>query len=511
MKKLLLYVGLFASTVSFAQDALDTSFGGDGIVTLDFGGNDIGYALLIQPDGKMLVAGQAGIGPALTSDIAIARFNTDGTLDPVWGGDGTVTLDLGVNYSDFSFALARQPDSKIVVGGCGYFDSGYKFAVLRYRADGSLDPAFSDDGIFITDFGGADDWVRGIYVMPDGKIVASGYRNDGLKHNFALIRLTPEGDLDDTFGDGGKVYTVFPTNRHDQSYALAVQPDGKMILVGYSYVGTTADYQIAMARYNTDGTLDVTFDGDGMVLTPVPLIQGEAYAAQLQPDGKIVVAGYSYTDWKTDIALLRFNSDGSLDTGFGVDGLVTTDINADRDDHAYAVHVLDDGRILVAGNRWNGYDWDVAVLRYLADGTLDNTFSGNGSLTTAIGGDADAANAIQVQADGKIVIAGYSDNGPNNDFAIVRYMADGGSNVDVEELANVPLFTLTPNPASDKLTINCISSGMVMIADMQGRQLLSTDVSAGSNTIDITSLPSGNYIITWMDDQKRYSLPCVKQ
>jgi len=511
MKRILLSCIIFSGFIASAQDALDPSFGGDGIVTLDFGGNDIAYAVLIQPDGKILAAGQAGIGPALTTDIAIARYNTDGTLDPVWGGDGTVTLDLGVDYSDFSFALARQPDSKIVVAGCGFFDSGYKFAVLRYRADGSLDPAFSDDGIFITDFGGMDDWARAVYVMPDGKIVASGYRNDGLKHNFAIIRLTPEGDLDPTFGDGGKVYTVFPVNRHDQSYALAVQPDGKMILAGYSYVGTTADYQFALARYNEDGSLDDTFGDAGLVLTPVPMIQGESYAMELQPDGKILVSGFSYTDWKTDIAIIRFNSDGSVDTEFGTDGLVKTDIATDRDDHAYAMYLLADGRFLVGGNRWNGYDWDMALLRYNADGSLDNTFSGNGMLTIAIGDDADCIQAIDVQSDGKIVVAGYSDNGPNNDFALVRFMQDGGSGVGISNQVVTANFSISPNPGCDNISINCTLSGIIDIVDMQGHVVERREVVSGDNTIDIHQLPTANYIIRWRNESAQCSLPFIKK
>ncbi|HQH86392.1 MAG TPA: tandem-95 repeat protein, partial [Anaerolineaceae bacterium] len=223
------------------------------------------------------------------------------------------------------------------------------------------------------------------------------------------------------------------------AHAVAVQADGKIVAAGYTENGSTYDF--ALARYNSDGSLDTTFSGDGLLTTDFGSDSDYACAVALQADGKIVAAGSADNGSNTDFALARYNPDGSLDITFSGDGKLTNDFGSGYD-HAQAVAVQADGKIVAAGYASNGSNDDFALARYNPDGSLDTTFSGDGLLTTAFGSGNDGADAVAVQADGKIVAAGSAYNGSNLDFALARYtVVDGGSftydpNGQFEGLAN---------------------------------------------------------------------------
>ena len=223
-----------------------------------------------------------------------------------------------------------------------------------------------------------------------------------------------DGDLDTSFSGDGKLTTAIGSG-NDSANSAVLQSDDKIVVAGSSYNGT--DYDFAVVRYNTDGSLDTTFSGDGILTTPIGSSDDVAFAVVLQGD-KIVVAGYSYNGSDYDFAVVRYNTDGSLDLSFSGDGIETTD--AGSHDQAYSV-VLQGDKIVVAGSSYNGTDYDFAVVRYNTDGSLDTTFSGDGILTTPIGSSDDVAFAVVLQGD-KIVVAGYSYNGSNDDFAVVRYL-----------------------------------------------------------------------------------------
>jgi uncharacterized delta-60 repeat protein len=191
---------------------------------------------------------------------------------------------------------------------------------------------------------------------------------------------------------------------------------------GTSYNGSNWDF--ALARYNADGSLDTSFDGDGKVTTAIGASTDVGYSVIQQADGKLVVAGYSWNGSNDDVALVRYNTDGSLDTGFDGDGKVTTAIGTGYDE-GYSVIQQADGKLVVAGTSYNGSSNDFALVRYNADGSLDASFDGDGIVTTAIGAANDYAQSVIQQADGKLVVAGYSHNGSDSDVALVRYNADG--------------------------------------------------------------------------------------
>ena len=222
------------------------------------------------------------------------------------------------------------------------------------------------------------------------------------------------GSLDDSFGSGGKVITPVGSS-NDLRNAMALQNDGKILVAGCS-LGSNQDF--AVVRYNPDGTLDTGFGNGGNVITPVGSSNDRGYALALQNDGKILVAGYSYNGSNPDFAVVRYNPDGTLDTGFGSGGKVITPVGS-SDDFGYAMALQNDGKILVAGHIIKSH-WDFAVVRYNPGGTLDTGFGSGGKVITPVGSSDDKGHAIVVQNDGKILVAGYSSNGSNYDFAVIR-------------------------------------------------------------------------------------------
>ena len=314
-----------------------------------------------------------------------------------------------------------QADGKILVAGRSHNGSDFDFALTRYNSDGSLDTSFNGDGKLTTDFGSGDDHSISISVQADGKILAAGYSFNGTNYDFALVRYNADGTLDTSFSGDGMLTTAIGATA-DIGYSVTLQADGKILVAGYSVAGLDKDF--ALVRYNTDGTLDTSFSGDGMLTTDFGSNEDIGYSVSLQADGKILVAGQSKNGAFNDFALARYNTDGSLDTSFSGDGMLTTAIGASID-VGYNVTVQPDGKILVAGYSHNGVDVDFALVRYNTDGSLDTSFSGDGKLMTDFGSGADVGYDVIVQPDGKILVSGFNANGANNDFAIARYNADG--------------------------------------------------------------------------------------
>ena len=360
--------------------------------------------------------GQSGSGvPESDTDIINITVN-EANYPPVItsNGDGIVTTPVGTG-TDSGRSITVQPDGKILVAGTSDND----FALTRYNADGSLDTSFGGgDGKVTTDVLGGSDSGFSVAVQDDGKILVAGYIHNGTDYDLALTRYNANGSLDTGFGGGDGIVTTPVGASNDYGRSISIQPDGKILVAGYTDTGGT-NYVFALTRYNTDGSLDTGFDGNGIVTTDVGTGSDYGYSITVQDDGKILVAGSS----NSDFALTRYNTDGSLDTSFGGgDGILTTDIGTGSTDSGYSVTVQDDGKIVIGGTS----NSDFALARYNTDGSLDTSFGGgDGKVTTPIGTGADYGLSVAVQADGKIVIGGYSFNGTDNDFALARYNVDG--------------------------------------------------------------------------------------
>ncbi len=392
---------------------LDSTFGGDGKVTTAVGSSsDYAESVAIQSDGKIVVAGISDIGSKY--NFAVVRYDTSGNLDSSFDGDGKVTTAIG-GGTDEAQSVAIQSDGKIVVAGISWNGSNhYDFAVVRYDTSGNLDSTFGNDGKVTTAIGSDADYAQSVAIQSDGKIVVVGSSYNGSSYDFAVVRYDTSGNLDSTFGGDGKVITDLWGERNDYAYSVAIQSDGKIVAVGV----TGGDF--ALVRYNTDGTLDTSFNFLGRVIIDLGSSHDYAQSVAIQSDGKIVAAGYSWNGSSEDFALVRCSTDGSLDNTFDGDGKVMTDIGSNGD-RAQSVAIQSDGKIVAAGiSDIGGYNYDFAVVRYDTDGSLD------GIVTTDVGSGSDLARSVAIQSDGKIIVAGKSLNGSNNDFAVVRYIGIGG-------------------------------------------------------------------------------------
>ncbi len=410
--------------------SLDTSFDGDGKRTIDFGSpNDYGNSVAVQADGRILVGGYS-YQSVTGNDFAVARLNTDGSLDTAFDGDGKATVDFGNSY-DIGNSVAVQADGRILVGGYSYqpgAGTGLDLAVVRLNADGSMDTSFDGDGERTIDFGGSDDYGQSVAVQADGRILVGGYRAyNGV--DFEVARLNADGTLDASF-DGDGEQTVDFGNTYDYGYSVAVQADGKVLVGGYSYQGPTGA-DLAVARLDTNGSLDASFDVDGKRTIDFGNTYDYGYSVAVQADGRVLVGGYSgQPGTGADFAVARLNTNGSLDTGFDGDGRVTTEFGRPSDDfiaNSGSLAVQADGKIVAVGYSFQSVTGnDFAVVRYNTDGTLDGGFGTGGTRTIDFGTPSDIGLSVAVQADGKILIGGYSNQpGTGYDFAVARLNGDG--------------------------------------------------------------------------------------
>jgi len=346
---------------------------------------------------------------------------TDGDLDNSFGTGGKVTTDIG-SGSDEGYGLVIQSDGKILMVGSSFNGTDSDFAVTRYEVDGDLDPTFGIGGKVVTDFSGQNDYARAIAIQTDGKIVVAGYTAGLDNDDFALARYTTTGGLDSGFGTGGRVITDFG-NEDNSAEALAIQQDGKIVIAGESSGPTSDDFGVA--RYNTNGTPDTSFSGDGLATTEFDGNKDEAHAVAIQIDGKIVAAGVANRDVSGDFALARYNTNGSPDTLFGTNGHLTTDF-ASGADEAYALAIQTDSMILVAGKATGAItNFDFAMVRYDANGAPDALFGTGGKVTTDFGSGKDEVYSMDLQDDGKIVLAGEATVAGDESFALARYTTGG--------------------------------------------------------------------------------------
>ncbi|MCP3996773.1 MAG: hypothetical protein GY722_17190, partial [bacterium] len=292
-----------------------------------------------------------------------------------------------------------------------------------------------------TTIGSSHAYGHSVTVQSDGKILVAGHSHDGSNWDFALARYNADGSLDATFDSDG-ILTTSLGSGDDEGYSVTVQSDGKILVAGYSHNGSNDDF--ALIRYNADGSLDTTFDSDGILITPLGSGNDYGWSVTVQSDGKILVAGESWNGTDYDFALTRYNADGSLDTTFDTDGKLTTAVGS-ANDYGWSVTVQSDGKILVAGDSYNGSNYDFALTRYNADGSLDTTFDTDGIVTTPVGALTDLGQSVTVQSDGKILVAGQSWNGTDAfEFALTRYNADGSLDASfdlVNTLDGTPSFT----------------------------------------------------------------------
>ena len=526
----LLVILLIQQTITYSQNLyLDPSFDYDGIVTTNILEEDVISAMAIQPDGKILVTGYVAVYPPGRTKIVLARYNMDGSLDNSFDLDGIQITDIDTACE--AKAIAIQPDGKILVAG-NVIDTTFNFLVARYNIDGSLDNSFDSDGIVKTTIG-VSSRAYSLAIQPDGKILMAGTSEIILgSPMFALARYNSDGSLDNSFDSDGIVTTGIHSWGEEIAYSIAIQSNGKIVLGGTSIDPSTYEFDYALARYNIDGSLDNSFDGDGIVTTPFfglfGAIMDTHYTLTLQPDGnddKIITAGGAIGG---NFVLIRYNSDGSLDNSFDGNGIVTTYMPGSAPD-AVAINALliqADGKILASGISGPTLATRFSLLRYNTDGSLDNSFDSDGMITSTLGSIGNAcSNVLAVQFDSKIVLAGFMNGGLpgpyNADLAIARYTTiapnAGTDNYSTESIS----ATVYPNPITNETilsyTLQEKEKISIILIDEQGK-LISTIIQnniqeAGNHQQKIKlseGLSSGVYYLIVSNNIERISIKLVK-
>jgi len=449
---------------------LDPTFGTDGKVLIDFDhSTDIANAVAIQADGKFVVVGTTYQDNDFSDeDFAVARYNPDGTLDETFGVGGKVQTDFP-GLAAVASSVVVQPDGKIVVAGGAFplFTFAGDFKVARYNSDGSLDTSFGDGGIVTTTFP-AGSYASDVALQADGKIIAAGTVfvdfNPGESSNtdFVLARYNPDGTADVTFGNGGQVSTDF-LGLEDDAFSVLIQPDGKIVVVGSANDPATF-YDFAAVRYLSNGTLDTTFGVAGKVHTDFGDQNFDrARSAALQPDGRIVTAGFviSQNGGIQNFAVARYTSDGVLDTSFGTDGMKQIDFGSCCQS-ANKVLLQPDGKIITVGYaNTESSDSDFLLARLTPDGSLDPTFGAGGKVRTSFGDLNGGANGAVLQADAKIVAVGFQATGLKlfADFALARYLNGEGPPAQTPTPTPTPTATPTVTPSATPAPVPTATPG----------------------------------------------------
>ncbi len=466
-KLIILAMSLFftlSASMSAAPGDLDPSFGNGGIAITrgeTFSHVNAAGAMAIQPDGKIVVAGEGHLGNSMNWDSAVVRYNPDGSLDNSFGGTGIVVTQFSIDYDGF-FAVAIQADGKIVVAGstflCNCTDSS--FAIARYNPDGSLDASFNGTGKIITAVGDARrDYAESVAIQADGKIVVVGRSGNG----GAIVRYNSDGSLDTTFNGTGKLFIDGYTG-----VSVVIQADGKIIVVGNN------NNSFKLYRLNPDASPDPSFNGTGQVVTSTI----GATDVAIQPDGKIVVSGSSYdSNQGQRLAVVRFNPNGSIDTSFGNTGRFIAPLGVFPE----AVAIQADGKIVAAGNGASSVAAGFGIVRLNPNGSLDTSFKGTGIVLTQLQG---YAIDVGIQADGKIVVAGSTDDLLFDfyDFVVARY--EGGP---TSTPTPSPIATPTPTPTPTASPGPRPNGKIAFTSDRDGNREIYVMNADGTNQIRLTN------------------------
>lgn len=479
--------------------SLDTTFGGTGLVITDLGGDDYAYGMVVQPGLKLLLAGTTSTENYFNPDFALVRYNySNGALDTNFNGTGILIQDAGSREAE-AFGTAVQPDGKIVVAGKCDLGIESAVALCRFDASGELDPSFGVGGKVVCIIGEEASEADAVAIQPDGKIIVAGYAIDQLNRAEIMVaRFLPTGILDPLFGTNGIVLTLVGTN-YSSASAIAVQADGKILIGGSSKPGADTDFTVL--RYTTNGVLDTSWNGTGKVFTGIGPSDDGLYSIKVQADGKVIAAGGSqFPSPQYKITMVRYNTNGTLDSSFGTFGRVAISVGSGTVDIATAMTLQSDGRIVLAGlTAPTGLtDADIVVLRCNSNGTLDATFDGDGKATTLIGLAFDYAIGVALQSDNKILAACRTQIGSYYKFGAARFLSNGSLDADYG-FSGVTYFDFGTSADEQLNAMALDTNGRAVMVGRAGDLFGILRVLTANPTIQITSikaLPNGHVLLT---------------
>lgn len=492
--------------------SLDTTFGVGGKFVAAYYYDQQTEDIAMQADGKIIAVGWTKASSGSDYNFFICRFTANGTMDTTFGpnGNGTISIDIkGTNKFDVGRCVAVQPDGKIIVAGTAGLqtdNSASHAGFIRLNSDGTLDNSFGTAGKFSFPVGNDTSnpyvFINEVQIQPDGKIVGIGRaRNSSTAYDYAIVRLNADGTLDSDFSNDGK-HTVDFGGPADEATHLKILPDGKMLVAG----NTSED--LGIVRLFDDGSVDNSYG----TLGKLEIVPGEGsyYLRGIawQADGKIVTSGH--TIGASNIQLNRWNADGTADTSFGTDGVTETDVDSGSDDQASkALLIQDDGKIIVLGRITTGSTSYFGVLRYTDAGILDSTFSNDGQVLTTFGTAFSFATSGMLQPDGKLLVAGLYGYSFNWGAAIARYHTTALLGIEESQRNDMVVY---PNPASEVLMItgNGLESQKFEIIDIAGKSVMQGVFSADvTQQIQISGLPQGMYYLTVKNSGN--AMPFVKK
>jgi uncharacterized delta-60 repeat protein len=414
---------------AFGEGSFDLGFGGAGRVLTSINGADsYGQAVAIQSDGKIVVAGYATVGS--NRDFAVVRYLADGTMDTTFGNSGVLTTDFA-GAGDQAYCLAIQPDGRIVVAGYAVVNGAASFAIARYLPTGALDTSFNNTGKATALVGTDNDGAYGVALLPGGKVVVVGFSIVGSDQQCGIICWNSDGSLDTSFNGNGKLRLPFGTG---SAYGKAViaESDGRIILL------TGTSNELTLARLNPDGTLDTTFHGDGRISIGFGSGGVSPGGIALQSDGKLVVSGYSVT-LPFQLVAARLNPDGSLDTNFGTNGKQATNFASQGASGGY-VQIQPNGKIVLAGSPLS-YPGGLAAARLNTDGSLDESFGSHG-ISAKVFATQTTAFGVALTSDSKIIVVGQSQNGSIQNIALGRFEVAALPEIDILDAGTLPASNL---------------------------------------------------------------------
>jgi uncharacterized delta-60 repeat protein len=502
---------LLSVSISAQQGQLDPTFNTTGYVINPVYNGDAVQKILVQPDQKILVVGMS-FDPSYVSRAYAFRYLPDGTPDLSFGNNGFFTYEL--NFEANLYSAAITSGGKIVLAGSTTDYSIYEMLVIRLNEDGTLDSSFDTDGVLTLAFSQVETYGEDISLdmVLDGDdnifLCGSSYDANYIRRP-VIVKVTPAGVVDSTFGVDG-VATIPVSEGACGFEGIMIQPDGKIVATGF-FGNTVLWYTLLLVRFESDGTLDNTFSDDGIITYSYSNVDDEGFDLAYTADNNILVAGMTVNaNYNYSALLMQFTNDGQLDVNFSDDGILVEDM--DIYDYASNVRVLSDGDIVMAGTSGDGPpgEFDLAIWKYNSDGTAETTFGNNGMIQHQIGDHSTMIYGMDIQADNKIVIGGQARTPEvQNHFFVARIENELAINITEQEalmalvypnpaLVGSELFIQTSAPISSNATITMYTIDGRIVCSFNSSQCSS--IAGGLGVKMPNSITPGLYFIEVKDN-----------